>query len=285
MVESIRQCEVPVLDGIFKGDTSVKFWLPRVLALAASFIGPLPLLLDLKFHMGMSDTALVLWPLSVLLVISSTMLAARWRDRPFVKTVLVAIVAGYMATATYDSTRVAGMSAGVIKMDEALDFGQRLTGQTAPGTGHGAAHGDEQTAPADPHVAKPKDEHAPAVLEPPMAYQGGKQKDEHAQAGQVRKHDDAYPAGGAVGQGATVAIGYAWHYWAGIMFGLGFLVLFGARRWWWAIPYLVVVIYPGMVFAMGVHSMANFVWEAVGHAGFGLTLGIVSWALLGREVS
>tara|TARA_R110001583_G_scaffold156819_1_gene308481 strand:- start:5352 stop:5603 length:252 start_codon:yes stop_codon:yes gene_type:complete len=34
--------------------------------------------------------------------------------------------------------------------------------------------------------------------------------------------------------------------------------------------------------AMGSHTVANFIWEAVGHAGFGLTLGIVSSALLSR---
>lgn len=68
-----------------------------------------------------------------------------------------------------------------------------------------------------------------------------------------------------------------------MMFSLGYLVLFGARRPSWAIPYMVLLIYPGMVFAMGSHSLANFVWEAIGHAAFGLTLGIVSWALLARE--
>lgn len=67
------------------------------------------------------------------------------------------------------------------------------------------------------------------------------------------------------------------------MFALGYLVIFGAQRWWVAIPYTVLLIYSGMVLTMGVHSMANFIWEAVGHAGFGLTLGIVSWALLARE--
>ena len=68
-----------------------------------------------------------------------------------------------------------------------------------------------------------------------------------------------------------------------MMFSLSYLVLFGARRWWAAIPYLVLVIYPGMVITMGMHSWANFVWEAVGHAGFGLTLGIVSYAFLARH--
>ncbi len=245
MVASAQQLEVSAFDGLLKGQRSVKFWLPRALALAASVIGPLPLVMDLKFHISMSGTALVLWPLSFLLVIVSILLATRSGDRHFVKTVLVAAVAGSMATATYDSTRVAAISAGITEMDEALDFGRRLTSQTGPG--HGAAHGGEQTAP------------------------------------KVREHSDAQPSHRSVGLVGTVAIGYAWHYWAGMMFSLGFLMLFGARRWWWAIPYLVLVIYPGMVFTMGFHSRANFVWEAVGHAGFGLTLAIVTWALLGRE--
>nr|WP_176704610.1 hypothetical protein [Pseudomonas sp. K-62] len=77
-------------------------------------------------------------------------------------------------------------------------------------------------------------------------------------------------------------MGYAWHYWSGILFSLSFLVLFGARGWKWAVPYLVLVIYPGMVLAMDSHTVANFIWEDIGHAGFGLTLGIVSSALMNR---
>jgi hypothetical protein len=129
------------------------------------------------------------------------------------------------------------MSAGYIEMDEAMDFGLRLSGQMAPGPGHG-------------------DHDAP-----------------HAD-----RHGESAGSGGRV---ATVALGYAWHYWSGIMFSLAFLVFFGAGRWWLAIPYLLLVIYPGMVFAMGSHSWANFAWEAMGHAGFGATLAIAGYALLG----
>lgn len=260
MLSSASQYEVSLLDAVQQHEKSAAFWLPRILALAASFVGPLPLVVDLRFHIGMSVTAPFLWPLSVLLVIASLIFAVRAGDSYLLKTLLVALVVGYMATATYDSTRIAGISAGVTEMDEALDFGQRLTGQTPPGMGHGTAHKNEKQAP-----------------------HGEKHTDKLASGEHGEKHGTGHTEGTASGQAATVAIGYAWHYWAGMMFSLGYLVLFGARRLWWAIPYMVFLVYPGMVFAMGSHSPSNFVWEAIGHAAFGLTLGIVSWALLVRE--
>lgn len=164
------------------------------------------------------------------------------------------------------------MSAGVIAMDEALDFGRRLTGQVAPG-GHGSMHADEHgTGPmreqAAPPASSPTDPHGSAALH----------EDHQPGAGPTAEHERV----SSLSRGATVALGYAWHYWSGIMFSLSFLMLFGGRGWKWATPYLVLVIYPGMVFAMGSHTVANFIWEAVGHAGFGLTLGIVSSALLSR---
>jgi len=266
MVDSVRIYDLSFLDAFLQREKSLTFWLPHLLALAGAVLAPLPLVLDMKVHVGMSATVPVLWPLSILLVIGSAILAAKSGNRHLAKMALVAAVAGYMATATYDATRIMGMSAGVTPMDEAVDFGLRITGQTAPG--HGPTHGNEQPTPearsGDDHrqTARP-DEHAGD------AHQG----DVH----QPDVHQEAAPAR----QGSTVALGYAWHYSNGLMFSLGYLVLFGARRWPWAIPYMVFVIYSGMIFAMGVHSMANFIWEAVGHAAFGLTLGLVTWAFLG----
>lgn len=279
MDESFRSYDT-VFDGLAKGERSPSFWLPRAMALAAVIAGPLPLMLDLRLQVSMAATALVLWPVSVLLVIASVMLAARSGDRHFVKIVVVAILAGYMATATYDSTRVAGMSAGVTEMDEALDFGKRLTGQIPPGMSHDADHEGGQSAAASPDAAKHLDPQMHAGQDAPSASEVIKQKDKHGEAGQAPKHTEESTKAGTIGKRATVAIGYAWHYWAGIMFSLGFLLLFGARGWRWAIPYMVLLIYPGMVIAMGSHSLANFIWEALGHAGFGVTLGLVSRGLL-----
>lgn len=123
MLTSAPQYEASVFEAVRQHEKSAAFWLPRILALAAAFVGPLPLVLDLRFNVGMSVTAPFLWPLSVLLLIVSLIFAARAGDRYLAKTVLVALVVGYMATATYDSTRIAGISAGVTEMDEALDFG------------------------------------------------------------------------------------------------------------------------------------------------------------------
>jgi len=261
-----------IFDGFRQGRTSRDFWLPRILALAACVIGPLPLILDLKWGVPMSTIGPIFWLASILLTIASVALARRTGYQRFIRTVIVALLAGYMATATYDASRVAGMSAGVIAMDEALDFGRRLTGQVAPG-GHGSMHADEYgTSPmreqAAPPVSSPTDPHGSAA--PHEDHQPG--------AGPTAEHERV----SSLSRGATVALGYAWHYWSGIMFSLSFLMLFGGRGWKWATPYLVLVIYPGMVFAMGSHTVANFIWEAVGHAGFGLTLGIVSSALLSR---
>lgn len=139
--------------------------------------------------------------------------------------------------------------------------------------GHGTAHKNEKQAP---HGEKHADKQA-------TGEHGEKHADKQASSEHGGKHGGGHTEGATSGQAATVAIGYAWHYWAGMMFSLGYLVLFGARRLWWAIPYMVLLIYPGMVFTMGSHSLANFVWEAIGHATFGLTLGIASWALLARE--
>ncbi|MGH6916478.1 MAG: hypothetical protein ACREJ0_02130, partial [Geminicoccaceae bacterium] len=133
-------------------------------------------------------------------------------------------------------------------------------GEAAPGEGHGATNEHSQAVPTEGHSAT--EEHGQMA---PPADRGAPQTDANI---------------ASVGPGGTVALGYAWHYWAGIMFSLSFLVLFGVNRWWAAIPYLLLVIYPGMVLTMGSHSLANFVWEAGGHAAFGLTLGIASYALL-----
>lgn len=261
-----------IFDGIRQGRTSMDFWLPRILALAASAIGPLPLILDLKGGVPMSTIGPIFWLASILLTIASVALARRTGHQRFVGTVIVALLAGYMATATYDASRVAGMSVGVIAMDEALDFGQRLTGQVAPGS-HGAMQADEHGTvsmgeQAAPLASGPNDPHGSAAPH----------KDTQPGAGPTAEQERV----SSLSRGATVALGYAWHYWSGIMFSLSFLVLFGGRGWKWAVPYLVLMIYPGMVFAMGSHAVANFSWEAVGHAGFGLTLGIVSSALLSR---
>lgn len=265
MIASDRQYEFAVFDAALRGEKSATYWLPRIMALAAAFAGPLPLVLDMRFDIGMSTTAPVLWPASIVLAVGASILASRWGDRSVAKTVLVAVLAGYMATATYDSTRIAGISAGVTAMDEAQDFGLRLAGQIAPGAGHGQApHEGMQAAPGTGHSAN-------------AGHDQGHQPKPGAQ------HTEAHSQDGGAASPTTVALGYAWHYWAGIMFALGYLVIFGAQRWWVAIPYTVLLIYSGMVLTMGVHSMANFIWEAVGHAGFGLTLGIVSWALLARE--
>lgn len=300
MIAILQHSEGSVFDALSEHQTSAEFWTPRVVALIATAAGPLPLLLDMRLGVAMSHAALILWPLSILLTAVSIFLARRTGDRFFVRTVLVSMLAGYMATATYDSSRVAGMSAGFTKMDEALDFGMRLTGQIAPGAmdddmhGSGAmddgmkpsgqiapgasraAHADQPTAQGDPHVKAA----IPSAPPPDQA-----QNDTHGGQHGFARDDDhsAPPDRHAPGKPGTVALGYAWHYWAGVMFSLSYLVLFGARRWWIAIPYLVVIIYPGMVIAMGSHSWANFVWEAVGHAGFGLTLGLVSYAFLAQR--
>ncbi|MDF2389651.1 hypothetical protein JMG10_50070, partial [Nostoc ellipsosporum NOK] len=156
-----------IFDGFRQGRMSRDFWLPRAVALAACVIGPLPLILDLKWGVPMSIIGPIFWLASILLTIASVTLARRTDDQRFVRTVIVALLAGYMATATYDASRVAGMSAGVIAMDEALDFGRRLTGQVAPG-GHGSMHADEHgTGPmreeATPPVPSPTDPHGSAA--------------------------------------------------------------------------------------------------------------------------
>ncbi|MDT7531461.1 hypothetical protein OVY29_22650 [Sphingopyxis sp. SE2] len=217
----------------------------------------------------------IFWLASILLVIGSVALARRAGDQRFVSTVIVAVLAGYMATATYDSTRVAGISAGIVPMDEALDFGKRLSGQVAPG-GHESMHGSMSASGGHDSMraSEPGSQAAPpAMPSDNMAESHGVQQ---SPAGHAQGHERS-SSGAGIG---TVALGYAWHYWSGIMFSLAFVVLFGARGWKWAIPFLLLVIYPGMVLGMGFHSMTNFIWEAIGHAGFGLTLGIVSSALL-----
>ena len=82
--------------------------------------------------------------------------------------------------------------------------------------------------------------------------------------------------------GVTTLLGYSYHFWNGAMFSLTFLILFGIRRWWLPILFMVLIIYTGMVFVMGVHSMESFILEAIGHAAFGATMGVVSWVYLAR---
>lgn len=284
MIAGDRAYELSVVGATLRGEKSMTFWLPRVMALAAAFIGPLPYVLDMRFHIGMSSSAPVLWTASIILAAAAAILAYRWADSSVAAIVLVALIAGYMATATYDSTRVAGMSAGVTEMDEALDFGMRLAGQIAPGAGHGHdAHGGMEMAAEKGHSGGAA--HGGASKSGEMASEKGHGGDTgHSDAPKAGgQHNEAHSQRSAAAPATTVALGYAWHYWAGMMFALGYLIIFGARRWWVAIPYTVLFIYPGMVFAMGFHSTANFIWEAIGHAAFGLTLGIVSWALLGRD--
>ena len=187
-----------IFDGLRQGRMSMDFWLPRVLALAASVIGPLPLILDMKWRVPMSTIGPIFWLASILLTIASVALARRTGDQRFVRTVIVALLAGYMATATYDASRVAGMSAGVISMDEALDFGRRLTGQVAPG-GHGAMHADEHGTgsmreQAAPPASSPTDPHGSAALH----------EDHQPGAGPTAEHERV----SSLSRGATVALGY-----------------------------------------------------------------------------
>jgi len=150
-----------------------------------------------------------------------------------VYTLLIGLIAGALGTATYDTFRVAGLSARIVPMDEAFNFGQRLTGQVTAGAMHDTMKdntGDQQKAAASSDPGK-----------------------------------------------ATL-LGYLYHYWNGAMFAVAFLVLFGARRWWLSIPYMLLIVYTGMVLVMGVHSLGDFILEGIGHAAFGLTLGAVSWA-------
>lgn len=265
MAQALGYSETSVLDALRGHQASAGYWITRASALAAAVAGPLPLVLDMRLGIAMSDAASILWPLSILLVLASVLVAQRVGDRYFVRIVLVSLLSGYMATATYDSSRIAGISAGLTPMDEAMDFGARLSGQIAPGSAH-SAHAEQKGQGAEAEGQATTPHH-------------GDEHQAHAQS------MDQHQAEASIAPAATVALGYAWHYWAGIMFSLSYLVLFGARRWWAAIPYILVVIYTGMVITMGVHSLVNFVWEAIGHIGFGLTLGIVSYALFTRQES
>ena len=156
--------------------------------------------------------------------------------------------AGAIATSTYDTFRIVGLNAGVIPMDEALDFGYRLSGQVAPGA--------MQDAMGDQMNGAVSNENKPAA--------------------------QSHPA-------VATLLGYLYHFWNGMMFSLAYLILFGSHRWWLLMPfmalvlpvlYMVLVIYSGMVVVMGVHSTGSFILEAIGHAAFGATLGVVSWAYL-----
>ena len=312
MPTSLAYYEASAFDALRTGNKSMRFWSPRLVALAGAIIGPLSLVLDMRFDIPMAKIGPLFWFISAALTLIAAGLAKRAGDQQFIKTLLVAIVAGYMATATYDSSRIAGMSAGFIAMDEAVDFGMRLTGQVAPGAGHGG-HGDAKTThgardlldapagtasptapagqqaqhaqPTDPVTRGAEETHGETTAPAAHSAQGAEEthRPPAASAAKSGERAEEHTGPSIVAKGATVALGYAWHYWSGIMFACAFLVFFGARRWWGAIPYLVFVIYPGMVFTMGWHSFPNFVWEAFGHAAFGLTLGIVSYALMGQH--
>ena len=65
MVASDRQSEIPIFDAALQGERSVTYWLPRIMALTAAVAGPLPLVLDMRLHIGMSATAPVLWTASI----------------------------------------------------------------------------------------------------------------------------------------------------------------------------------------------------------------------------
>lgn len=215
------------------------YWLPRGLALLAVVIAPLPLALDLKLGIAMASTGRFLWSLSVLLVVATVLIAKRNHDQTLLRTMFVAFLAGMIATSTYDTFRLAGLSAGVSHMDEAFDFGQRLTGQIAAGV--------MNDAPGDQMNDAMSSENKPAAQN---------------------------------NLGMVTLLGYLYHFWNGTMFSLAFLVLFGIRRWWLAVPFMVLIIYSGMAIVMGTHSLSNFILEALGHAAFGITLGAVSWAYL-----
>ncbi|MBI1774455.1 MAG: hypothetical protein HYR63_03820 [Proteobacteria bacterium] len=269
---------------------SIDFWLPRCCALLATAIGPLPLVLDLRWNVSMASTGPVLWALSVALVVAAGLLAHRNNDRGLLRTLFVALLGGTLATNTYDTFRFSGFSGGVIAMDEAGDFGGRLTGQIAPGPMHhgsGSDHMGKSThvgsGPGPSEAAHDTaTQHAGAGMHA-QSEPGGSQ----AMQGSGGEHatDSMDHEGKSAGQPnsvKTILIGYAWHIWAGVMFSLAFLILFSARHWWMPIPYMVLFIYPGMVFAMGADTTASFVWEAAGHAAFGATLGAVGWAYLSR---
>ena len=251
-----RDTAVPsVFDALRSGVFGADFWLPRCCALLAAAIGPLPLVLDLRWSIAMASTGPVLWGISVALVVAAGVLAHRHNDRILLRTLFVALLGGTLATNTYDTFRFSGFSAGIIAMDEAGDFGGRLTGQIPPGPMHHGT-GQHQTGTSMP-----------------------------AESSAMHGSDHDHAEGKAATPVKTILIGYAWHIWAGIMFSLAFLVLFGARNWWLPIAYMLFFIYPGMVFAMGAHSTANFIWEAAGHAAFGATLGAVSWSYLSRRAA
>jgi hypothetical protein len=258
------------IDALRSGPFSIEWWLPRCCGLLAAAIGPLPLVLDLRWSVAMASTGPLLWGLSIALVVAAGILAHRSNDRILLRTLFAALLGGVLATNTYDTFRFAGFSAGIIAMDEAADFGGRLTGQIPPGPmHHGSGQHQSNTS------MQTGSDHGPADAAP------------RGPAGSPAMHGSGseHAEGKAASSVKTILIGYAWHIWAGVMFSLAFLILFGARNWWLPIPYMVLFIYSGMVFAMGAHSIASFIWEAAGHAAFGATLGAVSWAYLSRSES
>lgn len=133
---------------------TVTFFLTRGPLLIATALAPVPLIFDLKLGIGMASSAPITWPLSVLLVVAAALLARREHDRVLVCILLIALLAGTIATTTYDAFRLAGLSAGIVPMDEAFGFGQRLMGEVTrdempPATGtdeHGPGAGVEEQA-------------------------------------------------------------------------------------------------------------------------------------------
>jgi hypothetical protein len=90
--------------------------------------------------------------------------------------------------------------------------------------------------------------------------------------GQAILGADASPA-------AQLATGFAYHYVNGIAFGVGYVVLFRYRRWWWGIGWALLLeaamltIYPGWL-AIGALLDEFTVMSMTGHLAFGATLGV-----------
>ena len=243
-----EQTSPPTLSGVPALPRSTQFWWPRGCALLAAALAPLPLALDLKLGIGMARTAPFVWSLSVLLVVVTLVLARRNRDRTLLRTVLVALFAGALATSTYDTFRIVGLNARVIPVDEALDFGYRLTGQVAPGAMQDAM-GDQM------NDATSGENQSAAQSHPEIATLLGY----------------LYHFWNGMMFSLAFLILFGGHRWWLLMplMALGMPML-----------YMLLVIYSGMVVVMGIHSTGSFILEAVGHVAFGATLGVVSWAYL-----
>lgn len=218
---------------------------PWVLALVFAGIAPNLLVLDLLLGVPMSLTAPLLLPVAVLGVVGLYVFCRRRGLKSLATAILVGVLLGAASTAAYDVFRLGGKAAGYIESDEAADFGVMILG---------SAHGNE-TMPSDPH-----DGGDPHASEPHGAV--------------ALLSADAHGGHGEAATATERAVGYAYHYWNGAMFGMAFLVLFGRTKWWGPVLWMVLFVYPLMVLSMGVHSVAGVWIEAVGHAAYGAVFGI-----------